>query len=94
MKFRKHEKSTVPGTVLYRYRLFFFLRLSESAAVSAGRVVVRVCRWVWMVVRFVCVIRHPCVRVCACVSRVCPGSPRCLFTGTVPHTMCILVSGQ
>ena len=23
----------------------------------------------------------PCVRVCACVSRVCPGSPRCLFTG-------------
>ena len=23
-----------------------------------------------------------CVRVCACVSRVCPGSPRCLFTGT------------
>ena len=24
----------------------------------------------------------PCVRVCACVSRVCPGSPRCLFTGT------------
>ena len=26
----------------------------------------------------------PCVRVCACVSRVCPGSPRCLLTGTVP----------
>ena len=25
----------------------------------------------------------PCVRVCACVSRVCPGSPRCLFTGNV-----------
>ena len=23
----------------------------------------------------------PCVRVCACVSRVCPGSPRCIFTG-------------
>ena len=41
------------------------------------RVVVRVCRWVWMVVRFVCVIRVP---VCARVSRVCPGSPRCLFT--------------
>ena len=40
--------------------------------------VVRVCRWVWMVVRFVCVIRVP---VCARVSRVCPGSPRCLFTG-------------
>jgi hypothetical protein len=35
-----------------------------------------------MVVRFVCVIRVP---VCARVSRVCPvcpGSPRCLFTGT------------
>ena len=34
--------------------------------------------WVWMVVRFVCVIRLP---VCARVSRVCPvfpGSPRCL----------------
>ena len=27
--------------------------------------------WVWMVVRFVCVIRVP---VCARVSRVCPGS--------------------
>ena len=34
----------------------------------------RVCWWVWMVVRFVCVIRVP---VCARVSRVCPGSPRC-----------------
>ena len=36
-----------------------------------------------MVVRFVRVIRVP---ACACVSRVsrvCPGSPRCLFTGTV-----------
>ena len=32
-----------------------------------------------MVMRFVCVIR---VSVCARVSRVCPGSPRCLFTGT------------
>ena len=31
-----------------------------------------------MVVRFVCVIRVP---VCARVSRVCSGSPRCLFTG-------------
>ena len=29
-------------------------------------------------------IRVPvCARV-SCVSRVCPGSPRCLFTGTVP----------
>ena len=50
-------------------------------------VVVRSCVWVrwWvgMVVRFICVIRVPvCARVrpCApCVSRVCPGSPRCLF---------------
>jgi len=34
-----------------------------------------------MVVRFVCVVRVPlCVRVSR-VSRVCPGSPRCLFTG-------------
>ena len=44
---------------------------------SVGRrAVVRVCWWVWMVVRFVCVIRVP---VCARVPRVCPGSPRCLF---------------
>ena len=35
----------------------------------------------WMVARFVCVIRVPvCARV-SCVPRVCPGSPRCLFTG-------------
>ena len=44
---------------------------------------VNVCWWVWMVVRFVCVIRVPlCAR--ARVSRVChvcPGSPRSLFTG-------------
>jgi len=34
-----------------------------------------------MVVRFVCVVCVPlCVRVSR-VSRVCPGSPRCLFTG-------------
>ena len=37
--------------------------------------------WVGLVVRFVCVIRHPCARVCArrptpaCVSPVFPGSP-------------------
>ena len=38
----------------------------------------------WMVVRFVRVIRVPaCARVSR-VSRVCPGSLRCLFTGTVP----------
>jgi len=34
-----------------------------------------------MVVRFVCVVCVPlCVRVSR-VSRACPGSPRCLFTG-------------
>ena len=37
------------------------------------------CWWVWMVVRFVCAVRVP---LCVRVSRVCPGSPRCLFTGT------------
>ena len=42
-------------------------------------VVVRVCRWFWMAVRFVCVIRVP---VCARVSR--PGfvpAPPVSFTG-------------
>ena len=81
----------------------------ESAARPADSVVARssvegragvwagVCWWVWIVVRFVCVIRVP---VCARVSRVCPvcvpappgvllligtGCPRCLLpdcTGT------------
>ena len=43
----------------------------------------QVCRWVWMVVRFVCVI---CVSACALVCPLCvpapPGVflPRCLFT--------------
>ena len=32
----------------------------------------------WMVVRFVCAVLVP---LCVRVSRVCPGSPRCLFTG-------------
>ena len=39
-----------------------------------------------MVVRFVCVV---CVPLCARVfrvSRVCPGSPRCLFTDKPIHT--------
>ena len=53
--------------------------------VSTGTVAVfvRVCvfGFGWMVVRFVRVIRLP---ACARVFRVCPGSPRCLFTGTVP----------
>ena len=41
-----------------------------------------------MVVRFVRVIRVPaCARVSR-VSRVCPGSPRCLFTGTSCNTFC------
>ena len=39
----------------------------------------------WMVVRFDRVIRVPaCARVSR-VSRVCPGSPRCLFTGSLPQ---------
>ena len=45
-------------------------RLVDRSSVASRReVVVRVCRWVWMVVRFVCVIRAP---VCARVSRACP----------------------
>ena len=54
------------------------------AAVESVAVFVRVCvvGFEWMVVRFVRVIRLPaCARVSR-VSRVCPGSPRCLFTGT------------
>ena len=52
----------------------------------------RQCTGTWMVVRFVRVIRLP-ARACARVSRVCPGSPRCLFTGTnmsatTVHTVC------
>ena len=53
------------------------------AAVESVAVFVRVCvfGFGWMVVRFVRVIRVPaCARVSR-VSRVCPGSPRCLFTG-------------
>ena len=36
-----------------------------------------------MVVRFVCAVRVP---LCVRVSRVCPGSPRCLVTGLVTGT--------
>ena len=52
------------------------------AAVESVAVSVRVCvfGFGWMVVRFVRVIRLPaCARVSR-VSRVRPGSPRCLFT--------------
>ena len=43
-----------------------------------------------MVVRFVRVIRVPaCARVSR-VSRVCPGSPRCLFTGTTENMFTVL----
>ena len=61
-------------TVQYRIRYFTGSSLGRgSYAVSAvAWSCVRVCRWVWMVVRFVCVIRVP---VCARVSCVCPGSP-------------------
>ena len=46
----------------------------SSRCLGTGRGLVKGGWWVWMVVRFVCVIRVP-------VSRVCPGSPRSLFTG-------------
>ena len=80
------------GTVLSQWRGAVdsgpaaVLAAVESVAVSA---VARSCGCVvgfgWLVVRFVRVIRVlACARV-SCVSRVCPGSPRCLFTGTV-HT--------
>ena len=50
------------------------LRLLSRPRIRGGyglRAVVRMCSsWVWIVVRFVCVIRVP---VCARVSRVCPG---------------------
>ena len=75
------------------------LAVVESAAVSGFgcRVVVRLrvridCRWVWMVVRFVCVLRVSACkgpRACACVSRVCPGSPRCLFTVCPVCPVCV-----
>ena len=50
----------------------------ESAAVSGFgcRVVVRVGRWVWMVVRFVCVLR---VSACALVCPVCVPAPPGVF---------------
>jgi len=45
-----------------------------------------------MVVRFVCVVCVPlCVRVSR-VSRVCPGSPRCLFTGNVESAAASVVA--
>ena len=63
------ERST-PG-------LRLFLRLLSRSRFSCGCVV----GFEWMVVRFVRVIRVPaCARVSR-VTRVCPGSPRCLFTG-------------
>ena len=52
-------------------RFMLRLYLSRPRRVFGRRAVVRVCSWVWMVVRFVCVIRVP---VCACVSRVCQKS--------------------
>ncbi len=83
--------------------LLLTLRFGDSVARSVVAMVVALScgcvggfgLQVWMVVKFVCVIRVP---VCAHgpvwhpgvflpvhvfrVSRVCPGSPRCLFTGT------------
>ena len=40
--------------------------------------------WCPMVVRFVCVTRVP---VCACVSRVCPGSPGVLLPTFYRHEL-------
>ena len=61
-----------------------------TAVLSRSRfsVFVRVCvfGFGWMVVRFVRVIRLPaCARVSR-VSRVCPGSPRCLFTDSIQYS--------
>ena len=67
------ERST-PG-------LRLFLRLLSRSRFRPSRG--RVDGFGWMVVRFVRYIRAR-VRPCSRVSRVCPGSPRCLFTGTVP----------
>jgi hypothetical protein len=50
-----------------------------SSNLHAGRRSTPSTARVWIVVRFVCVVRVP---LCVRVSRVCPGSPRCLFTGT------------
>jgi hypothetical protein len=53
------------------------------------------CWWVWMVVRFVyvwseCLLLWSCAsaRGVSRVSRVCPGSPRCLFTES-PRVPCV-----
>ena len=79
----------LPVTVRTTPGLRLFLRLLSRSRFrpSRGR-----CGCVvgfgWMVVRFVRVIRVPaCARVSR-VSRVCPGSPRCLFTG--PVRACVL----
>ena len=66
--------------------LRLFIRLLSRPRFRPSRDV-RVCRWVWMFVRFVCVIRVP---VCARVSRVCPvcvpAPTRSLFTeGSAPQ---------
>jgi len=72
----------------------FGLAAVESAAASVVALTSDVrgvcCWWVWLVVRFVCV--PLCVRVFR-VSRVCPGSPRCLFTGTVPGLVLYTILG-
>ena len=57
-------------TTLWEHPSYSRRNLTQSMNSSPYRyVVVRVCRWVWMVVRFVCVFRVP---VCARVSRTCP----------------------
>jgi hypothetical protein len=70
-------KTTYPFVVLITGSGCRFLNYRYiTAAHKRLATVVRVCWWVWMVVRFVCVIRVP---VCARVSRVCPSSPRCVI---------------
>ena len=71
------------------------LRLLSRPRFRPSRVVlVRVCRWVWMVVRFVCVIRVP---VCARVSRACPvcvPAPPGVFLPVRENSLPCILSGQ
>ena len=71
---RRFGSGVQRGTYLSSYLMTYMHMYTVVYCRETERcVVVRVCRWFWMAVRFVCVIRVP---VCA---RVCPGFPRCLF---------------
>ena len=72
------------------------LAVVESAAVSGFgcRVVVRLrvridCRWVWMVVRFVCVLRVSACALPALVCPVCVPAPPGVFLPCVPCVPCV-----